>query len=237
MLNSFEQQKLDFERKQNEVQNRPQSSEDERQEDLSATTLDKVENQNISQVNEDNESTLFNDSQYIKRNHDDHYFNNQKDILNELDNQNETLEQEENQNENDIKGTVSASTRRRVPYMEVVGQVHGTYIIAQNENGMFMIDQHAAQERIKYEYFREKIGEVTNEVQNLLIPMTFHFSKDEQFIIDQYQEELDRVGVHLEHFGGHDYIVNSYPVWFPKAEAEEIIKDMIELVLENKKLM
>lgn len=236
VLNSFEQQKLDFERKQNEVQNRPQSSEDERQEDLSATTLDKVENQNISQVNEDNESTLFNDSQYINRNHDDYYFNNQKDILNELDNQNETLKQEENQNENDIKGTVSASTRRRVPYMEVVGQVHGTYIIAQNENGMFMIDQHAAQERIKYEYFREKIGEVTNEVQNLLIPMTFHFSKDEQFIIDQYQEELDRVGVHLEHFGGHDYIVNSYPVWFPKAEAEEIIKDMIELVLENKKI-
>ncbi|MFL9486491.1 MULTISPECIES: DNA mismatch repair endonuclease MutL [Staphylococcus] len=236
VLNSFEQQKLDFERKQNEVQNRPQSFEDERQEDLSATTLDKVENQNISQVNEDNESTLFNDSQYINRNHDDYYFNNQKDILNELDNQNETLKQEENQNENDIKGTVSASTRRRVPYMEVVGQVHGTYIIAQNENGMFMIDQHAAQERIKYEYFREKIGEVTNEVQNLLIPMTFHFSKDEQFIIDQYQEELDRVGVHLEHFGGHDYIVNSYPVWFPKAEAEEIIKDMIELVLENKKI-
>ena len=236
VLNSFEQQKLDFERKQNEVQNRSDLSEDERQEDLSATTLDKVENQNISQVNEDNESTLFNDSQYINRNHDDYYFNNQKDILNELDNQYETLEQEENQNENDIKGTVSASTRRRVPYMEVVGQVHGTYIIAQNENGMFMIDQHAAQERIKYEYFREKIGEVTNEVQNLLIPMTFHFSKDEQFIIDQYQEELDRVGVHLEHFGGHDYIVNSYPVWFPKAEAEEIIKDMIELVLENKKI-
>ena len=236
VLNSFEQQKLDFERKQNEDQNRSQIDEDEKQDELSGSTFEKDKNQNISQVNEDNESTLFNDSQYIKRNHDDHYFNNQKDILNELDNQNETLEQEEDRNENDIKGAVSASIRRRVPYMEVVGQVHGTYIIAQNENGMFMIDQHAAQERIKYEYFREKIGEVTNEVQNLLIPMTFHFSKDEQFIIDQYQEELDRVGVHLEHFGGHDYIVNSYPVWFPKAEAEEIIKDMIELVLENKKI-
>ena len=120
--------------------------------------------------------------------------------------------------------------------MEVVGQVHGTYIIAQNENGMFMIDQHAAQERIKYEYFREKIGEVTNEVQDLLIPLTFHFSKDEQMIIDQYQDELDKVGVHLEHFGGHDYIVNSYPVWFPKAEAEEIIQDMVELVLNDKKV-
>ena len=54
-------------------------------------------------------------------------------------------------------------------------------------------------------------------------------------IIDQYQDELDKVGVHLEHFGGHDYIVNSYPVWFPKAEAEEIIQDMVELVLNDKK--
>ena len=51
---------------------------------------------------------------------------------------------------------------------------------------------------------------MTNEVQDLLIPLTFHFSKDEQMIIDQYQDELDKVGVHLEHFGGHDYIVNSY---------------------------
>ena len=38
----------------------------------------------------------------------------------------------------------------------------------------------------------------------------------------------------LEHFGGHDYIVSSYPVWFPKDEVEEIIKDMIELILEEK---
>ena len=60
--------------------------------------------------------------------------------------------------------------------MEIVGQVHGTYIIAQNENGMFMIDQHAAQEKLNMNIFREKIG-VTNEVQNLLIPLTFHFSK------------------------------------------------------------
>ena len=59
------------------------------------------------------------------------------------------------QDNNDIKGKVSNTPSRRVPYMEVVGQVHGTYIIAQNENGMFMIDQHAAQERIKYEYFRK----------------------------------------------------------------------------------
>ncbi len=241
VLNSFEQQKLDFERRQKEEANNHNGMNDSENKSDHATNEQRY-NEETSQslssnVQENDESESFNSSNNINRDNDDNYFENQKEILNELDNNDNTFELDDEVKDNqDIKGTISASTRRRVPYMEVVGQVHGTYIIAQNENGMFMIDQHAAQERIKYEYFRDKIGEVSNEVQNLLIPMTFHFSKDEQLIIDQYKEELDRVGVHLEHFGGHDYIVNSYPVWFPKAEAEEIIKDMIELVLENKKI-
>ena len=63
-----------------------------------------------------------------------------------------------------------------------------------------MIDQHAAQERIKYEYFRDKIGEVTNEIQDLLIPLTFHFSKDEQLVIDQYKNELPTSRYHVRTF-------------------------------------
>ena len=46
----------------------------------------------------------------------------------------------------------------RVPPLYPIGQMHGTYIFAQNEQGLYIIDQHAAQERIKYEYFREKVG-------------------------------------------------------------------------------
>lgn len=241
VLNSFEQQKLDFERRQKDVaidHNGMNDSENKSDYDTNEQQYNEETSESLSSnVQENDESESFSSSNNINRDNDDNYFENQKEILNELDNNDNTFELDDEVKDNqDIKGAISASTRRRVPYMEVVGQVHGTYIIAQNENGMFMIDQHAAQERIKYEYFRDKIGEVSNEVQNLLIPMTFHFSKDEQLIIDQYKEELDRVGVHLEHFGGHDYIVNSYPVWFPKAEAEEIIKDMIELVLENKKI-
>ena len=44
--------------------------------------------------------------------------------------------------------------------MYPIGQMHGTYIFAQNENGLYIIDQHAAQERLKYEFFREKVGQV-----------------------------------------------------------------------------
>lgn len=243
VLESFEQQKMDFEKRNNSsASNQSASSYQSSENGYRSDSDNSVVNEDSGQKYEYDNSTIdvensnSDSSHYIQRTSEDNYFQNQKDILNEIENDQYNELDSSFAKEDDIKGTISKSPHRRVPYMEVVGQVHGTYIIAQNENGMFMIDQHAAQERIKYEYFREKIGEVTNEVQNLLIPLTFHFSKDEQMIIDQYQDELDRVGVHLEHFGGHDYIVNSYPVWFPKGDAEEIIKDMINLVLEHKKV-
>lgn len=243
VLDKFEQQKMDFEkRKQHQHELQQQSRYDEIQGDEISEPQSEMQtkyNTNHTQ-NDEVQSTIqetdFNNDNYVK---------SQRALLNEMD----TFEQQSTLPHNDqadtfdqgmanqdIKGSVSKDASRRVPYMEVVGQVHGTYIIAQNEQGMYMIDQHAAQERIKYEYFRDKIGEVSNEIQNLLIPLTFHFSKDELMIINQHKEELDKVGVHLEPFGGNDYIVDSYPVWFPASEAEEIIKDMIEYVLEHKKV-
>lgn len=230
VLETFEQQKINFEKQQSQIGETSAPYVHDQKDKNHDVESHKNNLDSTSSTN--NESTEV--SNELHNNIDDSYLQSQKEVLFDME-QNTSNEYEiSNQQSNDIKGTVSQTPHRRVPYMEIVGQVHGTYIIAQNENGMFMIDQHAAQERIKYEYFREKIGEVTNEVQNLLIPLTFHFSKDEQMIIDQYKDELDKVGVHLEHFGGHDYIVNSYPVWFPKEEAEEIIKDMIELVLKHK---
>ena len=230
VLETFEQQKINFEKQQSQIGETSAPYVHDQKDKNHDVESHRNNLDSISSTN--NESTEV--SNELHNHIDDSYLQSQKEVLFDME-QNTSNEYEiSNQQSNDIKGTVSQTPHRRVPYMEIVGQVHGTYIIAQNENGMFMIDQHAAQERIKYEYFREKIGEVTNEVQNLLIPLTFHFSKDEQMIIDQYKDELDKVGVHLEHFGGHDYIVNSYPVWFLKEEAEEIIKDMIELVLKHK---
>ena len=230
VLETFEQQKINFEKQQSQI--------GETSAPYVHDQKDKNHDVESHRNNLDSTSSTNNESTEVSNelnNHiDDSYLQSQKEVLFDMEQDTSNEYEILNQQSKDIKGTVSQTPHRRVPYMEIVGQVHGTYIIAQNENGMFMIDQHAAQERIKYEYFREKIGEVTNEVQNLLIPLTFHFSKDEQMIIDQYKDELDKVGVHLEHFGGHDYIVNSYPVWFPKEEAEEIIKDMIELVLKHK---
>lgn len=122
------------------------------------------------------------------------------------------------------------------PQLEVVGQIHGTYIVAQMEDGFYLIDQHAAQERIKYEYFREKVGEVNpNERQALLLPLTFHYSADEALILKEHAQALEQVGVFLEEFGYGSFIVREHPAWFPKGFEQEIIEELIEQVLGTKK--
>lgn len=124
----------------------------------------------------------------------------------------------------------------RVPRMYPIGQMHGTYIFAQNENGLYIIDQHAAQERLKYEYYREKVGQVESELQELLIPLTFEYSTDEYLKINEYLIELEKVGVFLEEFGMNSFIVRSHPQWFPKGEEKQIIEEMIEQLLSMKKV-
>lgn len=122
------------------------------------------------------------------------------------------------------------------PMLEIVGQIHGTYIVAQSEDGFYLIDQHAAQERIKYEFFKDMVGEVNSgERQLLLLPLTFHYAADEALHLIDNKEALAEVGVFLEEFGQHSFIIREYPTWFPKGMEQEIIEDLIEQVLRQRK--
>ncbi|WLV25831.1 DNA mismatch repair endonuclease MutL [Aciduricibacillus chroicocephali] len=121
----------------------------------------------------------------------------------------------------------------RVPRMYPIGQLQGTYIMAQNENGLYMIDQHAAQERIKYEYFKRKLGLPKNELQELLLPLTFEFTGQEAIFIENGREELERVGLFFEPFGDKTFIVRSHPVWFPKGEEEDVIREIVDYIVKE----
>ncbi|WHY79461.1 DNA mismatch repair endonuclease MutL [Neobacillus sp. WH10] len=132
--------------------------------------------------------------------------------------------------------TENDQSESRIPRLYLIGQMHGTYIFAQNENGLYIIDQHAAQERLKYEYFREKVGQVQSELQEMLVPITFEYSTDDYVKITENLSELEKVGVFLEEFGLNSFIVRSHPQWFPKGEEKLIIEDMIEQLLSMKKV-
>lgn len=125
---------------------------------------------------------------------------------------------------------------QRVPMMYPIGQLHGTYIMAQNENGLYMVDQHAAQERIKYEFFKAKLGSTNNEAQELLLPLTFDFSKQEAIFIEQYKADLEKVGLFFESFGQHTYVIRSHPNWFPKGFEEEVIREMMEQIMADERI-
>jgi DNA mismatch repair protein MutL len=142
-------------------------------------------------------------------------------------------------NETEIETELSVNgdqMESRIPRLYPIGQMHGTYIFAQNENGLYIIDQHAAQERLKYEYFREKVGQVHAELQELLVPITLDYSTDEYLKINENRMELEKVGVFLEEFGMNSYIIRSHPQWLPKGEEKQIIEDMIEQLLSMKKV-
>lgn len=117
------------------------------------------------------------------------------------------------------------------PELEYFGQMHGTYLFAQSAEGLYILDQHAAQERIKYEYFRKKIGEVSNDLQSLLVPVVLDYPQSDSLKIKEHLSELAEVGIHLEEFGQSSYICRAHPTWYPRGTEEETIREMVDLVL------
>lgn len=125
---------------------------------------------------------------------------------------------------------------RRMPKLYPIGQMHGTYIFAQNEDGLYIIDQHAAQERINYEYYREKVGENAREVQELLVPMTFEFTDAEYETVMQYHDYLKDIGLNFEPFGARSLIVRAHPTWMPKGKEPQMIEDIVQQLIESGKV-
>lgn len=124
--------------------------------------------------------------------------------------------------------TSLATSEKELPTIYPIGQLHGTYILGQNDQGLFIIDQHAAQERIKYEYFREKVKQIEPTLQDLLVPLTFEFTQAEEERIKERGHLFEEIGIHLEPFGTRTYLVRSHPTWFPKGQEKELIEEMME---------
>jgi len=124
---------------------------------------------------------------------------------------------------------------KRLPEIYPVGLVHGTYIICQNEEGMYLIDQHAAKERINYELFKEKLNNPTKESISMLLPETIEFTNNEYIILKENFEFLNNMGFVIEEFGINSIVIKSHPIWLTKGFEIEQIKRIIELVINKEK--
>ena len=112
-----------------------------------------------------------------------------------------------------------------------VGIALGTYIIAENDEGIFLIDQHAAQERVNYEKVLK--GIITHDIVNMLIPITLELSKSEFETVKNNIDIIHDMGFDLEEFGVNTYKVNTHPSWVKINKEYETIKAVIDCVIEE----
>ena len=123
----------------------------------------------------------------------------------------------------------------RMPLFYPVGQVLGTYIICQNELGMYLIDQHAAKERVNYEIYKEKLGNPKESSTAMLFPLTMEFSNQDYIILKENFSILLGMHFDIQEFGLNSILIKAHPSWLPKGYEEEAIRKILDLVIHLEK--
>ncbi len=122
------------------------------------------------------------------------------------------------------------------PHMEYVGTIFGTYLIFQGIYSIYLVDQHAAQERYNYEKYYELLGNPNQPTTELLIPISIHFTKEEALYIDSNIDEFLKIGFRLESLGNNDYVIREIPLWAKLDEADSLVYEILSLLINNKKI-
>lgn len=137
------------------------------------------------------------------------------------------------------KGTPFVSQMARnpsFPQMEVIGQLHSCYILAQGENGLYIIDQHAAQERYHFESLQEMVLQGVQDSQPLLVPLTIESTIAALARIEDINTLFSAIGIQLEAFGSHTFVLRELPIWMQGVEEEKCIQDMLDYYLKNEEI-
>ena len=122
-----------------------------------------------------------------------------------------------------------------MPEMYPVGLAKGTYIICHNELGLYMIDQHAAKERINYEGYLKAFGNPKSDSIRMLIPLTLEFPSNEFIIIKQNLNILTDMHFDIEESGINSFVIKEHPTWIKEGYEVESIKKIIEVLISEEK--
>jgi DNA mismatch repair protein MutL len=121
-------------------------------------------------------------------------------------------------------GTVAAPAQPIPPLF----QLRRTYIGFEHEDGLVLIDQHSAHERVLYEQFMHTLESGAAPAQRLLLPLTLHLGPAEGEAFDSNREYLERLGFEVEGFGGHTLIVNTVPMPHQRFDAERCLRETLD---------
>ena len=122
------------------------------------------------------------------------------------------------------------------PVMEPLAQLHGKYILAEAEEGLYIIDQHAAQERVNYEKFRDQFDSQDEAMTEMLVPVMVQASAHVMHRLDELNELLRIFPLELESFGQTTLIARQIPLWMQKVDETAFLQDVVDLFDSEKSL-
>lgn len=134
----------------------------------------------------------------------------------------------------DFKGGILA--KKALPDIKIIGQIFGTYWIMEYDGSVYMIDQHAAHEKVMYEKFVKEISANKVTSQNLLPPVVVTLSGSQRQIVEEISDHLHKLGFEIEPFGGNEYVIKAVPTELFGISEKEMLFDIIDQYsLEGKK--
>ena len=125
--------------------------------------------------------------------------------------------------------------REKLPDMQVIGQLHGKFILCAVENGLAVLDQHACQERVHYEEIRAKLN--TEPVMtDCLIPLQVKASADLVQRVDEINEAVSDLHIAFEPFGRDLLIVRRIPLWMKDIDAQTFLQDVMDSFRDEREI-
>ncbi|MGA2092190.1 MAG: DNA mismatch repair endonuclease MutL [Sedimentisphaerales bacterium] len=112
-------------------------------------------------------------------------------------------------------------------------QIHDSFIIAETDDGLVIIDQHALHERIMYEHLRKRVRDNPLESQKLLVPESFQLTRAQMDVLDNNAELIEKLGIEIVPFGPKAVAIQSFPVLLAKAQPVDFLRDVIDLIMEK----
>ena len=116
-----------------------------------------------------------------------------------------------------------------------IGQIHGTYIIAEDEEGMYILDQHAAHERVNYEMIQKRFRESQIAITEMLVPLSIELTTSDFNTFMENKKVLDDLGFTIEEFGINTIVIKAHPTWLAKNFEGDNLKSIVDLVITNGK--
>ena len=147
---------------------------------------------------------------------------------------NEQLIQEQTELEEVIDYTYVKKEEKKYIHLSPIGQLHAKYILAYDEDALYIVDQHAAAERINYEKFQNELNNQEKWVYtDLLVPIVVNVSNTQSIKLMDHLEGFKTIGINMEPFGINAFRVTSIPLWMKESNVNEYINEIIEQVLSS----